>query len=126
MENNEDPNLAPLPDIIDDGQETGKVIIGLPKGSVGLVITPTRNNEGYGVNVVANFNPDLPVTISQAIWGLIKGCLAAIKYKKESLYRLAIIETRKERATEINADDVTWNKDTPKHYLAEAGVKGNA
>jgi len=121
-----DPNVAPSPTIVDDGSVSGRVIIELPKGCVGLLITPTRNNEGYGVNIVSNMDPNLPTTIAQAIWGLVKGCFEAIKFKKESLYKLAVIAARREKAQEIDPNDITWNKDTPKRYLAEAGSKGNA
>lgn len=119
-------DIADPPIFIDDGATSGKVIIELPKGCICLSITPTRNKEGYGVNVFGNLDPTMPITISQTIYSLIRGCLEAIKFKKESLFKLAIIAARREQAQQIDPDDVIWNKETPKHYLGDTRAKGNA
>lgn len=117
---------AVLPDIIDNGEVSGKVIIAIPKGGMVLCISPTKLRTGYGVNLLANMDPTLSVTLAQSIYALMSGCIEAIRYKKESLFRLAIIAERKRKAMELDPDDILWNKETPKQYLEESGVKGNA
>jgi len=122
MENNGNTVIAP--EFVSNNDD--EVIMKLPKGSLCLVISPTLNREGYGINLVGNSDTTLPLTLTQSMYAIMKGCIEAIKYKKESLFRLAIIAARKEKREEIDPEAVVWNKDTPQHYLEEAGVKGNA
>lgn len=125
MSESPDKNII-LPEFVDNGAVTGEVIIKMPKGSFALFISPTVDKEGYGVNLVGNNDPTLPITLAQSMYGLMKGCVEAIRYKKESLLKLAILAHRKEQQQKIDPDDVIWNKDTPEHYLESARAKGNA
>lgn len=126
MSEQQDPKTVILPEFVDTGEETGEVIIKMPKGSFALFISPTIDREGYGINLLGNNDPSLPITLAQSMYGLMSGCVEAIKYKKESLLKLAIIAHRKEQQQKIDPDDVIWNRDTPKHYLERSRAKGNA
>lgn len=117
-------NVVIPPEFIPNDKD--EAIMKIPPGSLCLVISPTLNREGYGINLVGNSDLTLPITLSQSMYAIMKGCIEAIKYKKESLFKLAIIAARREKREEIDPDNITWNKETPKQYLKEAGVKGNA
>ena len=127
MHNNvEEIDQSNPPEFLDTGTDTGDVIVRVPKGAMMLCISPTKDREGYGLNLIQNYDSTLPITLAQSIYALSVGCMEAIKYKKESLFKLAIIFERKRKAQEIDPETVIWNKETPEHYLNNSGVKGSA
>lgn len=124
MDPNSIGNVVVAPEFIQN--DNNEVIMKLPSGSLCLVISPTLNKEGYGINLVGNADLTLPLTLSQSMYAVMRGCIEAIKYKKESLFKLAIIAARREKREEIDPESVVWNKETPTQYLEQSGVKGNA
>lgn len=124
MDPNDIGNIVIPPEFVPNDKD--EVIMKLPLGSLCLIISPTINREGYGINLVGNTDTTLPVTLAQSMYAIMKGCVEAIKWKKESLFKLAIIAARREKREEIDPEQVVWNRETPKKYLEQSGVKGNA